>query len=90
MKLLNLSLLSLIAVSSATTPPAPQCETCQVAPDKNRCDITTSCTFVWGHTDANTPAPYYCACRHGYRTFTLQSKYPVRAIYTESIRRHRL
>jgi hypothetical protein len=22
---------------------------------------------VWAHSDPSTPAPYYCACRHGYR-----------------------
>lgn len=42
------------------------CPTCKPFPGENLCDITTSCTYIWGHT-ASTPAPLYCACRHGYR-----------------------
>lgn len=42
------------------------CEVCAPFPGENLCDITTSCTFVYGHTGP-LPAPLYCACRHGYR-----------------------
>lgn len=42
------------------------CATCKPFPGENLCDITTSCTYVWGHTAASA-VPLYCACRHGYR-----------------------
>lgn len=42
------------------------CAVCKPYPGENLCDITTSCTYVWGHTGPS-PAPLYCACRHGYR-----------------------
>ena len=45
---------------------AGTCATCKPFPGENLCDITTSCTYVWGHGGAS-PAPLYCACRHGYR-----------------------
>ncbi|OCK80725.1 hypothetical protein K432DRAFT_381945 [Lepidopterella palustris CBS 459.81] len=47
--------------------PGGTCPQCAPLPGENFCDITTSCVYVWGHTDPNTAAPYYCACRAGYR-----------------------
>lgn len=41
------------------------CPTCKPFPGENLCDITTSCTYVWGYE--GHPVPHYCACRHGYR-----------------------
>ncbi|CAG5180881.1 uncharacterized protein ALTATR162_LOCUS9484 [Alternaria atra] len=59
---------SIITLTTALSPPyEPTCETCVYTPNENKCDITTSCTYVWGHQDPHTPGPYYCACRHGYR-----------------------
>lgn len=59
---------SLLILTSALSPPyEPPCDTCVPTPDKNKCDITTSCTYVWGHDNPHTPGPNYCACRHGYR-----------------------
>ncbi|ORY03224.1 hypothetical protein BCR34DRAFT_492540 [Clohesyomyces aquaticus] len=62
-----LAILPLIALTSALTPPLPKCDQCRPLPNENKCDITTSCTYVWGHKDTSTAAPYYCACRAGYR-----------------------
>ena len=60
---------SLLTLTAALSPPyEPICETCVYTPNENKCDITTSCTYVWGHDNPHTPGPYYCACRHGYRT----------------------
>jgi len=59
---------SLFALTAALSPPyEPPCDTCVPTPDKNKCDITTSCTYVWSHDNPHTPGPNYCACRHGYR-----------------------
>ncbi|KAF2024799.1 hypothetical protein EK21DRAFT_77957, partial [Setomelanomma holmii] len=64
MKLINLTILAFVAIASANGGPPQTCEQCRVAPDKNHCDMTTSCTYVWGH-NAPGPAPYYCACHVG-------------------------
>ncbi|EOA87428.1 hypothetical protein ACJQWK_10090 [Exserohilum turcicum] len=71
MKTLILALASLLALASATptpnqpSPPAT-CPNCNPNPGSNFCDITTSCTVVSAHPDIKH-APYYCACRAGYR-----------------------
>lgn len=65
MKTLTIALFSLLSLAYAGE---PVCQQCDYRPGYNLCDITTSCTFVWGHDDPSTPAPYYCACRAGYRT----------------------
>ncbi|EMD88007.1 hypothetical protein COCC4DRAFT_200390 [Bipolaris maydis ATCC 48331] len=64
MKTLTIALFSLLSLAYAGE---PVCQQCDYRPGYNLCDITTSCTFVWGHDDPSTPAPYYCACRAGYR-----------------------
>lgn len=74
MKGFSLAVLALVSLTSALSPPyEPVCEQCVYTPLENKCDITTSCTYVWGHSDPSTPGPYYCACRHGYRKSTTLS-----------------
>jgi hypothetical protein len=34
-------------------------------PEQNKCHITTSCVYNWGHNGPN--GPNYCACRAGYK-----------------------
>ncbi|KAF2466153.1 uncharacterized protein BDR25DRAFT_79790 [Lindgomyces ingoldianus] len=60
-----LAILGIASLAAALAPP-PVCEQCRPLPNENKCDITTSCVYVWGHK-GSTPAPYYCACRAGYR-----------------------
>lgn len=57
--------LFLAAIGAAGAIPPPTCEQCKPLPPDNKCDITTSCTYNWGHKGGN--GPYYCACRAGYR-----------------------
>ncbi|KAF2252369.1 hypothetical protein BU26DRAFT_502849 [Trematosphaeria pertusa] len=59
-------ILALATLALAHPPPPAQCPQCKPLPPDNQCHITTSCTFNWGHTGPGA-APYYCACRHGYR-----------------------
>lgn len=44
MKFIAVSFISLLSLATALTPPNTKCDQCLVAPDKNKCDITTSCT----------------------------------------------
>ena len=68
MKALTTAILTLLTSALSLSPPyEPKCDTFIYTPNENKCDITTSCTYVWGHADPNTPGPDYCACRHGYR-----------------------
>ncbi|KAF2678565.1 hypothetical protein K458DRAFT_423016 [Lentithecium fluviatile CBS 122367] len=62
---ITLALATLALANPLTPPPPATCEQCKPLPPDNKCHITTSCTYNWGHKGAN--APYYCACRAGYR-----------------------
>jgi len=41
------------------------CSTCNPLPEQNKCHLTTSCIYIWGHPGPN--GPNYCACRAGYK-----------------------
>ncbi|KAF2190041.1 hypothetical protein K469DRAFT_699617 [Zopfia rhizophila CBS 207.26] len=63
---MKLSLIIAVTAAAMTNAvPNPFCQQCKPLPNENKCDITTSCTYVWGHPGPN--GPYYCACRAGYR-----------------------
>lgn len=60
--LMSLTVLAAIAKAAPESPPYEPCPECVPFPGQNKCDITTSCIGVQDYG-----APYYCACRHGYR-----------------------
>jgi hypothetical protein len=65
------SLTALVYASPAEKRAAPiGCSTCNPLPELNKCDITTSCIYNWGHQGPG--GPNYCACRAGYKANPLE------------------
>ena len=65
------SLTALVYAFPAEKRAAPiGCSTCNPLPELNKCDITTSCIYNWGHQGPG--GPNYCACRAGYKANPLE------------------